>query len=367
LRTASVIGLAGLLLAFVVGWGFCALAIVIDPSSFFRAWLAAYLFWLGLPLCGVTLVLVHDLSGGEWMETARPALDAAIATMPLALLAGIPVMLGLKTLYTWTTPTPELANLWYLNPWAFYLRYALYFVLWNLLAVFALLGPRREGEPIAPELSWLSGIALILLAFSASFAAIDWILSLQPKFWSAIFPMIAGAGWFNTGMAAVVLTVVVAAPATGKRRQHLSDLAQILLATTIFWAYVEFMQFLIIWEEDITREIEWYLRRYDSGWHAALSVAIALGFFVPFLVLLWGPPKRSRAILAIVCIGILFGHIAGKWWLVLAVLDEAPPFWLAAAAILALGSLMLLLFLVALLLGVPRTHRHASALEAEHG
>ncbi len=71
----------------------------------------------------------------------------------------------------------------------------------TLLAAFALLGPRGEAEPIAPALSWLSGVALILLAFSASFASIDWILSLEPTFWSSIFPMIAGAGWFNTGLA----------------------------------------------------------------------------------------------------------------------------------------------------------------------
>ena len=191
-------------------------------AGFFRAWLCAYLFWLGLPLCGVTLVLVHDLTGGEWMETARPVLDAAIVTMPLATLAGIPAFIGLDSLYSWTHPAPDLANLWYLNPPAFYLRYACYVVLWNLLAAFALLGPRREAEPIAPALSWLSGIALILLAFSASFAAIDWILSLEPKFWSSIFPMIAGAGWFDSGMAIVVLTVVArrAGAATSGRAAH---------------------------------------------------------------------------------------------------------------------------------------------------
>jgi hypothetical protein len=250
-RVGVVVTTAIFLLIFAIAAGFCILAIVIDPPRFFGAWLCAYLFWLGLPLCGVTLVLVHDLTGGEWMETARPVLDAAIMTMPLATLAGIPVMLGLSSLYSWTNPSPDLVNLWYLNPWAFYLRYACYVVLWNLLAAFALLGRRREAEPIAPALSWLSGIALILLAFSASFAAIDWILSLEPKFWSSIFPMIAGAGWFDSGMAIVVLAVVFGAPQGDRQRHQIADLAQILLATVIFWAYVEFMQFLIIWEEDL--------------------------------------------------------------------------------------------------------------------
>ena len=113
-------------------------------------------------------------------------------------------------------------------------------MLWNLLAAFALLGAARRGEPIAPALSWLSGVGLVLLAFSASFASIDWMLSLQPTFWSSVFPMIAGAGWFNTGLALVVLAVASALPAGASGASHIADLAAILLATTIFWVYVEF-------------------------------------------------------------------------------------------------------------------------------
>jgi hypothetical protein len=326
----------------------CAVGAALNPAGFFRAWLCTYLFWLGLPLAGVTLVLVHDLSGGNWMATARPVLDAAIVTMPLATLAGIPAFVGLHALYSWTHPAPSLGNTFYLNSTGFYLRYAIDVVLWNLLAAFALWAPRGEAIPIPPSLSWLSGIGLILLAFSAGFASIDWIMSLEPAFWSSILSYSVGAGWFNTGLALVLLVIAASAPALGERRDHMADLAAILLATTIFWAYVEFMQFLIIWEENLRSEIPWYLLRIAGIWKAALYVSIGFGFVVPFFVLMWRPSKRRRAIVATVSILIVLSRVAEKWWLVLPEFRHAGPFWLDAAAILALGGAMVLLFAGAL-------------------
>jgi hypothetical protein len=331
--------------ALVLGVVGCAAGAAIDVAGFFRAWLCTFLFSLGVPLAGVTLVLVHDLSGGEWMATARPVLNAAIATMPIATLAGIPAFIGLHELYSWMHPAASLGNTFYLNPDAFLLRYAVYIVLWNLLAAFALWGPRQEGEPIAPALSWLSGVGLILLAFSAAFASIDWILSLEPTFWSSIFPMIAGSGWFNTGLALVLLVVAVSPALAGRHRDQMADIAAILLATTIFWAYVDFMQFLIIWEENLKSEIPWYLIRIASPWAGALFVSVGFGFCVPFFALLTHPGKRSRAVVATVCLLMLISRVADKWWLVLPEFRQAGPFWLDAAAILALGGLMLLLFL----------------------
>jgi len=322
----------------------CVVGGMIDPQAFYRAWLCTYLFWLGVPLAAITLVLVHDLSGGEWMATARPVLDAAIATMPIACLAGIPAFVGLDRIYPWSHPAPDLTNVFYLNPAAFYVRYGFDVVIWNLLAAFALWGPRQGQQPIYPGLSWISAIGLIVLAFSTGFAAIDWILSLEPKFWSSIFPYIQSAGWFNTGMATVVLTIALVGWPAAERRRHLVDLSQILLATTIFWAYVEFMQFLIIWEENLTTEIPWYLKRLDSPWQSAIYVAAICGFFAPFLVLLWAPAKRNRAVVATACAAILIGRVADTWLQVMPEFASPPLFWLDAAAVLALGGAVMLWF-----------------------
>jgi hypothetical protein len=355
------------LAAAVLGVIGCIVGGIVDVTGFFRAWLCTYLFWLGLPLAGVTLVLVHDLSGGNWMATARPVLAPAIATMPLATLAGIPAFIGLHGLYSWTHPAPSLGNTFYLNPAAFYLRYAIDVVLWNGLAAFALWAPRGLAAPIPPALSWLSGLGLVLLAFSVGFASIDWIMSLDPSFWSSIFSYAVGAAWFNTGLALILLVIAAVAPAAGDRRDHMADLAAILFATTIFWAYVEFMQFLIVWEEDLKSEIPWYLVRLSGAWPPALFVSAGLGFFVPFFTLLWRPVKRSRGTVAAICVLILISRVADKWWLVLPEFRDAGPFWLDAAAILAAGGLVLLLFLWGL--RYPGTLRPGAAplWKADHG
>lgn len=169
------------LAALVIGIAGCVVGAVINIADFYRAWLCTYLFWLGLPLGAVTFVLVHDLTGGNWMASARPALDAAILTMPLATLAGIPAFVGLGALYSWVHPAASLGNTFYLNPPMFWLRYGVYVVLWNVLAAFAFWAPRGEAAPILPGLSWISGIGLVVLGFSTGFAAIDWICRSSPN------------------------------------------------------------------------------------------------------------------------------------------------------------------------------------------
>lgn len=355
--TAIVLGLLG-----VVG---CVVGAIFDPAAFFRAWLCSYLFWLGVPLAGITLVLVHDLSGGEWMATARGPLTAAALTMPLASLAGIPAFIGLHSLYSWTHPAPDLGNVFYLNPVAFFIRYGCYVVVWNVMAAFVVFGPREGRLPIRPALSWISGIALVALAFSTGFAAIDWILSLEPKFWSSIFPYTQSASWFNTGFALVLLTIALIGWPAVDRRKHMIDLTQILLATTIFWAYLEFMQFLIIWEENLKHEIPWYLKRLESVWHSAIYISAGLGFVVPFFVLLWAPSKRRRAIVATICALILISRLGNTWLLVMPEFDSGTSFWLDVAAVLALGGAMLLLFVFALR-ALPSIRARVPAWRVDH-
>ena len=342
-RTWTPIELA-VLAALILGIVGCAAGAAVAGTAFYRAWMCAYLFWLGLPLGATALILVHDLTGGIWMASARPMLAAAVVTMPIATLAGILVPIGSRAVYPWPGAN-GLGNAWYLNTGFFILRYAIDVVVWNAAAAYALWAPRGLAAGVPPALRWVSAIGLLLLAYTASFAAIDWVLSLDPHFWSAVFPMIIGAHWFNTGIA-VVLLVVALSPAGIIAREHLRDLAAILLATVIFWAYVEFCQFLIVWEENLSHEIPWYLRRIAGEWRGVTWMIAVSGFFLP---LLWR--KRSRLVVTVACASVLASRLAESWWLVLPEFPQRPPLWLDLATMLALGGPLLLAFLRRLRLG----------------
>src|SRR5205085_613607 len=163
------------------------------------------------------------------------------------------VMIGRAVLYSWPSAS-GLGNAFYLNSGFFIARYAFDVVLWNLLAAYALWVPRGLDTGVLPGLSWLSAVGLLVLAYTASFAAIDW-------------------------------------------------------------------------EEDLKREIPWYLRRLAGGWEvAAWGIAVA-GFLIPFWLLLWGPLKRSRP--AVIAVGalILLSRIVYTWWLVLPDTPHPAAWW----------------------------------------
>jgi len=359
--------------AIVLGGAGCIVGAFIDQRAFFPAWLCAVVFWLAVPLGAVALVMVHDLTGGRWMATGRPILESAIATMPIATIAFLPVLAGLGHLYTWSQPGASgLGNAFYLNEAFFIVRYAAYFVVWNACALWALAAPRGGAVGVAPALSWISGIGLLLLAFATTFASFDWIMSLEPQFWSSVLGMIFGAGEFNISLALVLLAIALQKPAgraaQARYRDHLADMAAILLATTIFWAYVEYCQFLIIWEENLRSEIPWYLHRLAGSWESVLYTIAGAGFFIPFFVLVWTPSKRNRGIVAGVCALIFLAQLVHVWWLILPEFPNSGFGWLDVAAFFALGGLLVSVFLWRLRYGQIRPQRAARpAPEALHG
>jgi hypothetical protein len=293
-----------------------------------QAWLAAYLFWVGLPVGALFATLAHGLTGGGWGLALRPALAAMLRTMPLLALLLIPVLIGAPRIYPWAL---DGGQGWLALPF-FTARAVTYVVLWNVLA----LGVRRYQLPdgsLPPGFAWP---ALILLFGTTSLAAFDWAMTLEPRWISTIFGLLVTTGWVVSALA-----IAVAAVARLSDPARLDAAARLLLALILLWAYLSAIQLIVIWESDLSREIPWYLRRSAGGWQfAAFAFALA-EFAVPFIVLVWKPLRRSPAVVVAMALMVVAARLVETWWLTAP--DFTQPFgWSEPLAVIAIGGCVLL-------------------------
>jgi hypothetical protein len=320
-----------------LGAALCVLGLALAPTRLGLAWLSAIVFWIGLPFGALALCLAHDLTGGAWGEALQAPLRAAIMTLPAPSLALLPILVTLSDLYPWAAREGGNGH-FYLVPSFFVARSLLYLALWNGLAALRL----RRATPR------LSAIGLIVLVVTGTFAAIDWSMSLEAPWSSSVYGLLITTEWVLTGLATVI--VIAVWPGLSGARVELGvkdgSLGKLLLAVLLCTAYLAFMQFLIVWEENLTHEIPWYLRRLHTGWAAIAGIIVALEFVVPFLLLLSRGLKRRPAPLGVIAALILAGRLIQTWWLVLPARPGTVIDWLDVAAILTLGGAMLAMLAV---------------------
>lgn len=337
----------GLMLA---GAAIAVLSWLLAPAAFALGWLAALFLLLGWPLGSMGLLLIHALTGGRWGEAIRAPLVLGVLTLPLTLLACIPVALLWPSLYSWTgeAVARTLSNTWYLNLPFLTGRAAFYLVTWLVLAVLTVLGALGRG----PALAHIAPAGLILLALTASFASIDLTSSLDPTFSSSIYGMLTGTGMT---MFALAIAILFAGPsATGKGR---NDLAKLLLALCILWTYLDFAQFLVVWNSNLASDAPWYARRLHGFWAwslGALWLVHSLG-----AVLLLGTPRfrRIEAVLAGFAALVVVLGVVQSWWLVLPSVQGAPG-WADAGCMI--GMFAVAAGLVLLLAGIPALTRETA-------
>jgi hypothetical protein len=352
-RAALVAGVIGVL-ALVAG-------AAMSPAQFFRSYLYGFVYWVGLGIGCLGIVMVYHLTGGGWGVASRRLLEAGAATLPLMAVLFVPLLFGLHEVYEWTHADVMRADevlrakLPYLNVPFFVARAALYFAAWTALVVLLTRwsGEQdRTGDPrIVVRLRKLSGGGLVLLAFTVTFAVFDWVMSLDPHWFSTIFGMLFLAGQGLGAMAFVIAVAYLLArrPEFGRAFAPtiLNDLGNLLLAFVMIWAYLSFSQLLIIWAGNLPEEIPWYLRRSTGGWNI-LAVALAVFYFaVPFFVLLSRNNKRQHKRLAAIATAIVAARLLDLFFLV------APEFhaeglrvhWLDLAAIAGIGGVWITTFL----------------------
>jgi hypothetical protein len=345
------------LIAAVLGVG----GALIDPPAFFRAYLPAYIFWIGIPVGCLALLMLHHLVGGRWGFMIQRVLEAAIQTLPLMALLFIPLLFGLPDLYPWARTDVVAADpllqqkTAYLNVPFFGARALGYFAIWivlgRLLVAWSIQQDRTSDPTLTQRLQRLSGPGLVLYGLTVTFASIDWMMSLDPKWYSTIFGMIFMVSF---GLAALALAIVVTRFVESEEplvqvisadRWH--DLGNLLLALVMFWAYLNFCQFLLIWAENLAEEIPWYAHRIGGGWEWVAFALLLFQFALPFVLLLSRDTKRNSRPLSAVAAAILFMHWLDILWMV------APSFyparfhlhWLDIAAPVGIGGLWLAAFM----------------------
>jgi hypothetical protein len=384
----------GALLAGCGGLGLCLLGYFIALGSdntnlarkVFFSYLFAYLFVLGLGLGCLAIWMLHNLTGGAWGMVIRRFLDAGSRTLPLLAVLFIPIALGMSYLYVWVNPEPLLSPLPpgsqigrrlrellehkspYLNVPFFLIRAVLYFAIWLgtswLLNRWAEEMERTKDVELARRSQTFSGRALVLFGLAVTFAAFDWVMSLEPTWFSTIFGVIVGVGQLVPAMAFAVAAAAWLLPRTDWGRaisaDVWNDLGSLMLALVMLWAYVSFAQLLLVWSGNLPAEITWYVLRSEGGWEY-VGAALALFYFaVPFLLLLMRNIKRHPDRLMWVGVLLVVMSLVHQFWLVAPVYyrlrantnpetaGQPAPFelhWLDGAALVGLGGLWLAFFL----------------------
>ncbi len=350
---ALVIGLVGLVAA---GIGF-----FIQPAQFFPSYLFGYIFWLQLALGGLALLLIHHVAGGGWSFISRRVLEAMAATLPLLIVLFLPLLLGLPFLYEWARPDvmahDELLQhkAPYLNVPFFIIRAAVYFLIWTgialLLRRWSAELDRTANRDQAYRTRVFSAPAIGALALTVTFASIDWMMSLEPHWFSSIYGVMFIVGMAAAAFSFAILVLNWLADTRPLSEMitpgHFADLGNFLLASVMLWAYIALSQYLIIWSGNLPEETPWYIRRSAGGWGLVSILLVVFHFAVPFLVLLSRTVKRRRQALAIVAGLVLVTRVVDLFWLIV------PPFhptgfylhWLDLATLVGVGGLWLAAFI----------------------
>jgi hypothetical protein len=338
----------------LVGVAGCALLGVSNPKQFFFSWLVSFLFFLSLALGGLFFVLIQYAVQGGWGIVLRRVGETVFATLPAMAVLCVPVLLGMRDLYSWAAPGAadhDALLRWkapFLNATFFLIRAAIYFAIWSGIALLYFNGSRSQdatGNPaVSARLRRLAGPSIIVLAITQTFASIDWIMSLTPHWYSTMF----GVYFFSGAFVGFIALLSVLAPAMQRARlldtvitaEHLHDVGKLLFAFTSFWAYIAFSQFLLVWYANLPEETIWFKARLEGSWKA-MSVLLMVGHFaIPFFYLMGRAVKRRGTTLAVGGVWLLAMHYMDLYWQIMPTLhaDGVHPTALDVAAFLAVGG-----------------------------
>jgi hypothetical protein len=347
-----IVGVVGLLIA-AASWAS-------QPELFFRSYLLAFVYWIGISLGSLSLLLLHHLVGGRWGWIIRRILEAALGTLPLMLLLFLPLIFGVEVLYEWAKPEAVndeilLQKAAYLNTPFFLIRTAIYFAIWLLLAYILNKRSVQQDDTGDPELSRkfqiVSGPGLVLYGVTVTFAAIDWGMSLEPHWFSTIYGLLFLIGF---ALIAISFAVIVLRRLSSHEpvasvvgQNHFHDLGNLMLAFVMLWAYMGFSQYLIIWSANLPEEVPWYVHRLHGGWQYLGVFLIVFHFAIPFALLLMRVTKKKSSVLFRLAAAILFLRLADLVFLLIPPVSHGAGLniqWTDPICLIGVGGLWMAVF-----------------------
>jgi hypothetical protein len=352
------------LMAGVIGLALCALGAFFNLEQFFRSYLVGFLFWTGIALGCLAILMLQHMSGGAWGLVIRRQLEAATRTFPLLAVLFLPIAFGVRSIYIWAQATPANASealkhalahkAPYLNVPFFLARAVFYFAAWNVMAYFlnrwSLEQDRTKHRPITSKLQGLSGPGLVLYGLTVTFASVDWLMSLEPQWFSTMYGILVMGGQGLSAMAFIIAVTVLLTrhkPLSEViKPSHMHDLGKLMLAFLMLWAYFSFSQFLIIWSGNLPEEIPWYVRRLQTSWKWVGISMVVLQFALPFVLLLSRDLKRNARTLVVVAVAIIAMRFVDLIWMTGPEFHEGAFWihWMDVAMTIGIGGLWLSFF-----------------------
>jgi len=322
----------------IVGVVFGIVAVIlafVRPQEFYRAYLLGFMCWLGVALGSMAILMIRHLTGGGWGMVIRRILGAAMRTVPLLTLLFIPVILGMHKLYIWAQPLDQIPDKHlrehleditktYLTTNGFILRAVFYFAIWNLLSFLLSKWSKETDRPGAPDhtarFKAVAGPGLILYGFTISFAAIDWVMSLDPSWISTIFGLVILIGEVLSAMCfAVVIERILfnyKPMSEMLKPDFVHDHGKWMLTFVMVWAYFNYSQWLIIWAGNLPSEITYYMRRLNGGWGYVGLFIVIFHFAIPFGTLLSRPFKRNIRKLVWLAVWLMLMRYLDLFWII---------------------------------------------------
>jgi hypothetical protein len=303
---------------------------VVSSAHFFRGYLIGYMLVLGFSLGSMALLMLGHMTGGNWWMIGRRVMEAAIGNIPLITILFVPVWLGRHSLYAWLDPVYVAAHhsvqakSGYLNETFWTVRAIIYFAIWNLWALGLRSGSRKQDDDAAPKiwqrLKVWSAPGMLVYGLTITLASTDWIMSLDPAWYSTIFGMFFMISEMLAVMALMIVILCSLREFAPYNRilgaDKLHDYGKLMLTFTMVWAYFSFSQWLIIWSGNLPEEISWYLDRIHGGWQVVALSLVLLQFSLPFLLLLSRELKRDASKLVPVALLVLVMRYVDLYWLV---------------------------------------------------